>query len=209
MKSTACLVTALKVQPYEAWWQPEDTTVCPSRKPVYSPDHIRFRFGYFPGDSHQGPRPESPAAKSTSMDLEPGESGESGLTHSCTETMSVPQTRKGLEICLDRPMLVLGGFVSLQMFDRVQRQTMSPRDYYTCIQHAAVIGHPLNGVACDPKATRQRGRGNEEEWSWELVATKTCAYCGSLVDVRVVRVWYCDVQHQKSHYKYHKAYCSK
>ena len=57
---------------------------------------------------------------------------------------------------------------------------------HTFAQHAAVIGHTLNGVACDPQATRQRGRGNEAEWSWELVATKTCAYCGSFVDVGVL-----------------------
>jgi len=217
--STACIVTSLKVQPYEAWWQPEDTTVSPSRKPVYSPKQIRFRFGYFPNsDPHVNQRsPEEVAANSCAMNAE-HEDG--NLIHFCTEKMSVPQTLEGLQVELARPILVLGGFASLQMFDRVQRQTMSPRDFYTCIQHAALIGYPLYGIGCRPSSTRRWG--HEDRSSWEMVRAKSCAYCGSFVEgppsfscnkllrcSQCRQVWYCGSDHQKQHYKFHKMYCAK
>ncbi|KAG6716807.1 hypothetical protein I3842_04G067400 [Carya illinoinensis] len=122
-----CVVTEIRVQPFEAYFQ--------YGFPIYSSKAVRFRMGY--------PRPPL----EFNNDIKDALLASHKWVDEITWTYTSPEFPMAQENCLQafklpKPVLCIGGILQVELLGRVQRQEMDEL-YYICVSHVQVLGRPL------------------------------------------------------------------
>ncbi|KAI0488362.1 hypothetical protein KFK09_028191 [Dendrobium nobile] len=121
--SELCVVNEILIQPFEAYFQPEN--------PIYSAKTVRFRMGH------------SRLPLETSIGIQ----GEASADNNYEWTYISPEFHMLQENTLQsfklpRPAVCVGGILQIELLGRVQVQ-QSDGLYYICVCHVKVLGHSL------------------------------------------------------------------
>ncbi|KAH0448481.1 hypothetical protein IEQ34_022281 [Dendrobium chrysotoxum] len=121
--SKLCVVNEILIQPFEAYFQPEN--------PIYSAKAVRFRMGH------------SRLPLETSIGIQ----GEASADNNYEWTYISPEFHMLQENTLQsfklpRPAVCVGGILQIELLGRVQVQQTDGL-YYICVCHVKVLGHSL------------------------------------------------------------------
>ncbi|KAJ8565421.1 hypothetical protein K7X08_007997 [Anisodus acutangulus] len=130
LKADLCVITEVYMQPFEAYFQPG--------KPIYSAKFVRFRLGF----------PKSSRDESDLLKMPQQQPADDKFIWTYTsEEFPMTQAKCFQRFNLPEPVLCIGGYMQIQLLERVQRQEMDDL-FYICVSHVRVVGRPL-GPAFD------------------------------------------------------------
>ncbi|XP_020589992.1 F-box protein At4g00755-like [Phalaenopsis equestris] len=122
--SKLCVVNEIIIQPFEAYFQPEN--------PIYSAKAVRFRMGHS----------RIPLETSTGIECEVSAGDNYEWTY-ISPKFPMLQDNNFQSFKLPRPALCIGGILQIELLGRVQVQELDGL-YYICICHVEARGHSLN-----------------------------------------------------------------
>nr|GLL40662.1 F-box protein At4g00755-like [Ipomoea trifida] len=125
LKADFAVVTEIKIQPFEAYFQPG--------KPIYSAKSVRFRMGH----------PKS-SKEIDCLDVPTDQPADEKFVWTYTsEEFPMSQENRMQTFKLPEPVLCIGGYLQIELLGRVQRQEMDDL-FYICVCHVKVLGRPLS-----------------------------------------------------------------
>jgi hypothetical protein len=151
-----CLVTAVQVRPYRAWFQ--------RGAPIYSPLSLRVRLGDFnlfdsAGDPSIEGTPARAAARVAALAAAAGAPAPPPHAWAyASPEFPVARADALQTFVLPEPVLVAGGLLVLEILGRTQRQEVDGL-YYTCLTYVRCIGKPLVGLHVQPPPADGAGGG--------------------------------------------------
>uniref|UniRef100_A0A1D1YTQ8 F-box protein At4g00755 n=1 Tax=Anthurium amnicola TaxID=1678845 RepID=A0A1D1YTQ8_9ARAE len=134
LRSKLCVVHEIKVQPFQAFFQPGN--------PIYSAKAVRFRMGHS--------KQETSFAHSLVADtniqpriVEAQQAASSDYVWTYISPVFPMAQENALQsFKLPRPALCIGGILQIELLGRVQLQEMDHL-FYICVCHVKVVGHSL------------------------------------------------------------------
>jgi hypothetical protein len=151
-----CIVTAVQVRPYRAWFQ--------RGAPIYAPRALRVRLGDFNlFDSAGRPSVEGTPARAAARvaELAAAAGAPAPPPHAwayASPELPVARADALQTFVLPEPVLVAGGLLALELLGRTQRQEVDGL-YYTCLTYVRCVGKPLVGLHVQPPPAPGAGGG--------------------------------------------------
>ncbi|XP_030932658.1 F-box protein At4g00755-like [Quercus lobata] len=126
LKSEFCVITEIKIRPFEAYFQPGS--------PIYSAKSVRFQMGH----------PKSPNDLGSHLPGDPLPSADDTFIWTYTS----PEYPMAQESCLQKftlpePVLCIGGILQIELLGRVQTQEVDGL-FYICMSYVQVMGCSLS-----------------------------------------------------------------